>query len=105
MDFGVGWVVGGLPWIPAALLTLKRATSPRLSALQLNFVDSSPRTHPVETSIADMGSDLRQAAGEVARIEREYEGAVKLNVPRDPRFKVAFDTLNVRLHFCGVDVL
>jgi hypothetical protein len=81
-----------------ALSTLKYTTSPRLSALQLNFITSSTTTHTVE----DVGNDLRLAADEVARIEREFEGAVKVTVLRDPGYKMVFNILNVRFRFCGV---
>lgn len=96
-------MAGGLLWIPAALSTLKRATSPHLSALQLSFIASSVATRSVGNSIEDMGNDLRRAAGEVARIESEFEGAVELTVFRGPGFKAVFDRLNVRFHLCGVD--
>jgi hypothetical protein len=103
VGFGVSWIAGGLLWIPAALSTLRRATSPRLSALHLNFVDSSTITRSLETAIEGMGDDLQRTADEVARIEHEYEGAVKVIVFRDPRFKTVFDALNVRFYFCGLD--
>lgn len=50
-----------------------------------------------------MDSDLRWVADEVARIEREFEGAVNLVVLRDAGFKVVLDKLNVRFHFGWVD--
>jgi hypothetical protein len=58
-----------------ALSTLKLATSPRLSALQLDFGSWS-----IEPSIEDMGSDLRRTVDEVARIQQEFEGVVKVTV-------------------------
>jgi hypothetical protein len=102
VDFEVDWMAGDLLWIPTALSTLKHATSPRLSALQLSFTTSTT-THSVKTSIEDMGNDLRWAADEVARIEREFEGAVELTLARDPGFEAVFDALNVRFCFYGVD--
>jgi hypothetical protein len=63
-----------------ALSTLKRATSPFLSALQLNFAASYTRTNPVEPTIEDMSSDVRQTIDEVARIQHEFEGGVKVTV-------------------------
>ena len=95
---GADWTAGGLLWIPAALSTHKYTTSPHLSALQLNFITSSTTTYTVE----DVGNDLRLAADEVARIEREFEGVVKVTVFRDPGYKTVFNTLNVRFCFCRV---
>ena len=91
-------MTGDLLWIPTALSTLKHTTSPRLSALQLSFVMSTT-THSVKTSIEDMGNDLRWAADEVARIEREFEGAVELILTRDPGFETVFDALDVSFLF------
>jgi hypothetical protein len=102
VDFGVGWTGGGLPWIPAALSTLRPATSPRLSAIQLNFVGSSTAAPSVERSIEAVGDDLGRVADEFARIKREFAGAVSLTVLRDPGFKAVLDTLNVSFRFCGV---
>jgi len=50
-----------------------------------------------------MGNDLRRIAGEFARIEREFNGAVKFAVLRypGPGFGAALDSLNVRLRFAG----
>ena len=84
-----------LSWISMALLTLRPTTSPRLSSLRLNF-GGSCTNQSIESSIKDMGNDLRRIADEVARIEREFEGAVDFTVVRDPKFEAAFDTLNVR---------
>jgi hypothetical protein len=97
VDFWVDWMAGDLLWIPVALSTLKRATSPRLSVVQFNCVTSYTTTHPVETSIEDTGNHLRWAAQEVARIEREFEG--NLIKSRDPGFKAVFETLDVRFPF------
>jgi hypothetical protein len=103
VGLGVGWKGGDLFWLPAALSTLKRATSSRLSVLQVHFVVMSTATRSVETLIEDMSNDLRRAAEEFARIEREFEGGVDLTVSRDPKFKAMFDTLNVRFRSRGVD--
>jgi hypothetical protein len=78
--FGVSRTARGLLWIPMALSTLKRATSPSLSALQLNFVALFTSTDAVKPSIEDMGSDLRRTVDEVARIQHEFEGGVKVTV-------------------------
>ena len=94
MDFGVGWVAGGLLWIPITLSTLRPATSPHLSTIRLDF-DRSYIINPsesVETIIGDTVNDLRWAVDEVARIEREFGGAVKSNVFLDPAFTVALET-------------
>ena len=103
VGLGVGWVAGSLLWIPVALSTLRRATSPHLCALRLNFVDSSTITRSLEIGIEAMDNDLRRTADEVARIKREYEGEVRVTVFRGPRFKAVFHGLNVRFHSCGVD--
>jgi len=86
----------GLPWIPMALSTLRPTTSPHLSTIRLDFAGAIIGSRHVETSIRDMGDDLRRLADEATRIEREFEGAVNLTVLRDSRFEVVFDTLNVR---------
>ena len=38
VKFGVRWIGGGLLWIPATFSTFSPTTSPRLSAIQLDFV-------------------------------------------------------------------
>jgi len=98
----VGWIHGGLPWIPTALSTLRPTTSPRLSSLRLDFTRSPYVNQSVESSIERMGDDLLWITDEVARIEREFEGAVNLIVFRDFWFGMVFDRLNVRLCFAGV---
>lgn len=103
VDFVVGWKSGGISWIPAALSTLKPATSPRLASLQLHLSATPSTVYSPETLIKDIGNDLRWVADEVARIEREFKGAVKLTVARGRKFKAVFDTLNVRPYFCRVD--
>ena len=97
MTFGfrVGWKEGGLPWIPLALSTLRPATSPQLSAIQLYFACPSVANRSVKALIEDMGGDLRRIANEVARIEREFEGAVNFTVLLDPVFEVVLKRLNV----------
>ena len=88
-----------------ALSTLRPATSPRLSAihLRLSYLPAPLTAPPAEALIASLGEDLRRVADEFSRIKREFEGAVKLTVSRDPAFKDVLDTLNVSLCFCGVD--
>lgn len=78
-----------------ALSTLKPTTSPRLSAVRLSFAGFTDRT--VDTLIRDTGNDLRQVADEVARIEREFEGAVNFTVASDSVFEAVLDTLGVRV--------
>lgn len=51
--------------------------------------------------IKDAGEDLRLIAGEVARIEHEFKGAVNFTIVRSSEFKAVLDTLNVR--FCFTD--
>jgi len=55
----------------------------------------------MEALVGGTDDDLRRLADEVARIEREFEGAVKLTVLRDPWFEMALDRLNVRFRFVG----
>ena len=102
VDLGIGWIGGGLLWIPPALSTLRPVTSPRLFAIQLNFVQPFTANRSVETAIEHIGDDLRRVADEVARIKCEFKGAVNVTVFRDPAFKVVLDTLDVRLHLCRV---
>ena len=104
-SFRVDWMGGGLPWIPMALSTLKPATSPRLSAIQLNFVWQSSAYQSVETAIEGAGDDLRRIADEVIRIKREFEGAAILTVAWDSGFKAVLDKLNVSFHPCGLKLI
>ena len=46
-----------------------------------------------------MGDELQWIADEVARIERELEGAVDLTVFRDSRFRAVSNRLHVRFSF------
>ena len=69
---GVGWIGGGLTWIPRVLSTPRPATSPHSSTDQLNF---------------DRLSEI------------ESEGTVNVTVVRDPGFRVVLDALNIiRFH-------
>jgi len=96
----VGWTGGGLPWIPPALSTLRPTTSPRLSAIRLNF--ASPSTAlPIKTLVKDTRCDLRQVADEIARIESEFEGVVNVTVLRDSMFEAVLCALNVRSRLSG----
>ena len=94
--FQVDWRGGGLFWISAALSTLRLTTAPRLSTIQL-FLRYS-RMRSTKIAIEHTGSDLRQVADEITRIEREFEGAVDVVMLPDAEFKKMFDTLNVRIH-------
>jgi len=96
--FPVNSMVGGLLWIPTALSTLRRATSPRLSSLRLDCVGSST-DQSIRTLIEDMGNDLRRIANEFTRIDREFKGTVNLTVVRDPGFEMVLDALNVSTRF------
>ena len=78
--FEVGWERGGLRWVPAALSTLTLATSPRMSTIRLNFVPHSSSTRSIEALLRDAGGDFRWVADELARIGREFEGAVDVTV-------------------------
>ena len=93
---------GGLLWIPKVLSTLRPATSPRLSTIQLNFTRPYIASRSVEAAIKATGDDLRWVADEIARIEREFWGAVEVNVCLDSSFEAVSDVLNVRVHFYGV---
>ena len=102
VDFRIGWMGGGLVWIPKVLSTLRPTTSPRLSTIQLNFTRPYTANRSVETTINVAGDDLRWVADEVARIEREFWGAVEVNVHLDSSFEALSNALNVRGHFYGV---
>jgi len=94
--FRVGREGGAVPWIALALSTLKPATSPRLSAIRLDFGGPPIDTRSVESLVKDAGDDLRQIASEVVRIEREFgEGVVNVIVLRDQLYGAVLDTLNV----------
>ena len=96
VELGVRLYRGGLPCISTALSTLGSVTSPRLSAIQLDFI-LLPSSG--ESVIHHTEDDLRRIADEVSRIESEFKGTVNVTVLRDPGFTIAFDALNVRL--CG----
>ena len=98
VSLGVRWTGGNLFWIPAALSTLRSATSPRLSAIRLDFAHATNRS--VRDVISFAGSDVLQVTDEVSRIEREFEGAVNVTVLQDAVFKGVFDTLDVRFYPC-----
>ena len=98
VELRVSWIGGGLRWIPAALSTLRPATSPRLSTIQLDF--SHRVVQSIQAAFEYAGSDLRWVADEVARIVREFEGAVTVTVLRDSQFEMVFDTLKARFNFC-----
>ena len=103
VDFGASYrVTEDLHWIPASLSTLRPATSPRLSAVQLTFTHSPQINRFVEAAIETMGNDLRRTANEVTRIQRKFGGGVNLTVVRDTGFKAVFDKLSVRFHSCRV---
>ena len=83
-----------------ALSTFKPATSSRLSTIRLDFARSPIVHRPIEILLKDTSDDLRWVANEVARIEREFGGAVNVDVRRDPGFEMVLSTLNVRFGFC-----
>ena len=99
VNFVVGWAEGGLPWIPAALSTLRPASSRCLSVLLLNFFRSPSANRSVEPAVEYMGDDLRRIIDEIARIKREFQGAVKVTVLWDSGFKAVLNALNVRFFF------
>ena len=98
MEFGVCWIRGGLLWIPTALSTLRPTTSPRLSDVRLDFTLPATAYRSVEVTVGDSGKDLRRVVGEVARIKRQFEGAVSVVVLREPGYETALDALNVMFH-------
>jgi len=98
--FTVGRTGGGLLWISKVLSTLRPTTSPRLSAVQLNFSDP-PTDLSIKTLIKNTANDLRRVASEVSRIEREFEGVVKFTVLRDSVFGAVLCALNVSIRFSG----
>jgi len=99
VEVEVGWAGGSLQWIPTALSTLGPTTSPRLSAIRLELISHCAINKTIEIIPKNAGSELRRVADELARIEREFGGAVKLTVRRNPGFNVVFDTLDVRASF------
>ena len=86
---------GRLLWIPAALSTLRPATSPHLSAIKLRFTRVRSVNRPTKTLIKNMGEDLQWVVDEFARIKHEFERAVSFTVIRDSGFE-ELDTLKVR---------
>ena len=78
-----------------ALSTIEPATSPRLSAIRIDFFSTSSPISPVDASIEGTGGELQRVADEVSRIEREFGGAVRLTVLRDPPIEAVFTALNV----------
>jgi len=100
LGFRSGLSGGGLLCIPMALSTIRSSTSPCLSAIRLDFARSPIIHRPIDMLIQDTSDDLRWVANEAARIEREFEGAIKLVVRRDPGFDMVLSTLKVGFHFC-----
>ena len=101
--FTVNCAGGGLLWIPMALSTLKRSTSPRLSSLRLDCV-GSPIEQSVVSLIEDMGNDLLSIANEFIRINHEFKGAVNPTVVRDSGFEVVLDALDVSFRSRAVNI-
>ena len=83
-----------------ALSTIKPATSPCLFTIRVDLTCSSPTLFSLTEDTHD---DLRWAADEAVRIEREFGGAVNLTVSRDPALDAVLDALNVRFSFRGVE--
>ena len=73
----VGWMGGGLLWIPAVLSTPRPSHSSHLSAIQLNFACSD---NIGRSLIEDAGDDLRRVADEVTRVKHEFEGVVNVTI-------------------------
>ena len=93
VELGVGWMNGSLHWIPRALSTIKPATSPCLSVVQLTFIRQATANRSVRGLVEDAGGDLRWVTDEITRITSEFEGAVDLTVLWDPSFRMALDAL------------
>ena len=93
VGLGVGWMNGSLHWIPRTPSTIKPATSPHLSVIQLSFVRPITANRSVRALVEDAGGDLRRVGDEIARIESEFEGVVDLTVVWDPSFRMALGAL------------
>ena len=92
--FRAGWMGKGLPWIPLALSTLRPATSPRLSAIRLDFTGLVIVNGSTDAWIANTYDDLARIADEVAQLEREFEGA-NMTLVQGPVFRAVMETVNV----------
>ena len=68
----------GLPWVCKTLSTIKPATSPCLSTLQFNHYTLRNFESPLEPPLSV--DDLTRVRREVFRIEREFNGAVKVTL-------------------------
>ena len=55
----VGLRARGVSWVPLALSTLRPATSPRLSAIRLDFAGSPIDVQPTKTLFEDFGGRKR----------------------------------------------
>ena len=95
MKLNIIWAAGDLLWIPAALSTIKPATSSRLSIIQLKLGGRSLRYLPEDQRERLVG-DLRLIEKELARIEREFMGVLDLTVTRYPGFEVGDFSSNIR---------
>jgi hypothetical protein len=84
---------GDLLWIYAALLTIKPATSPHLSTIQLKISGRLLLERIPERSREELIHDLRLIDEEVDRIEREFSGSVNLIVHRYPGYEVCYPSL------------
>jgi len=85
VKFNINWAAGDLLWIPAALSTIKPATSPRLSIIQLKLGGRSLRYIPEDPRERLVG-DLQLIEKELTRIGREFMGVLDLIVTRYPGF-------------------
>jgi len=73
----VGLVGGGLLWTTEAFSTLKPATSPRFSAIQLKFIDP---LSGMPTPIEAIEDDIQRIRDEGTRIRRVFGGAVNVSM-------------------------
>ena len=97
MSLRLRWIRGSSHWIPAALSTLERVTSPFLSILQLGFTGPPADVPILETSIRELNNDLMRTAEEVTRIRCAYDEGIYVIVLRDQWFKEVLDTLKIKL--------
>ena len=96
VSIGLRWVSGDLLWIHTTLSTVKPATSPSLSVIELDIGGRPPLSTPLHLR-EQLESDLRIIDEHVVRIEREFVGAVNVTVHRHPGFEVG-DTRSIFIH-------
>ena len=96
LKFEIRLTARDLHWISEAISTLKPTTSPRLSTLRLTTSYRLPEDLMPDHLKEHLGN-VTQLVEEVARVEREFMGAVKVTVPWRPEVPVLVSPISILL--------